>query len=128
MKIDGYHHIGLIVDDAEKSLAFYEKIGAVKTFSFPMGNEGKNIYLVDIGGNAVIEIIPRGNDGAESNTRFAHIALNTDDAKAVYELAMKAGAESKTAPNDVKLGTMDARIAFVLGPDKETLEFFQVKS
>ena len=129
MKIDGYHHIGLIVDDADKSLAFYEKLGAAKTFSFPMGGaEGKNIYLVDIGGHAVIEIVPRGNNGEEANARFAHIALNTDDTKALYDKAMKAGAESRTEPREVSLGTMKACIAFVLGPDKETLEFFQVLS
>ena len=127
MKIDGYHHIGLIVEDEDKSLAFYEKLGAKKVFSFPMGGaDGKNIYLVDIGGHAVIEIVPRGNKGEESNARFAHIALNTDDTSALYELAVKAGAESRTEPRDVNLGTMKARIAFVLGPDKETLEFFQV--
>jgi lactoylglutathione lyase len=128
MKINGYHHIGLIVDDAEKSLEFYKKLGATETFSFPMGGaDGKKIYLADLGGHAVVEIIPKGNAGDESNARFAHIALATDDAKAAYDLAMKAGAESRTEPRDVKLGSMDACIAFVSGPDKETLEFFQVK-
>ena len=127
MKINGYHHIGLIVDDAEKSLAFYKKLGAVVDFSFPMGDSGKTIYLADVGGHAVVEIIPRGNGGEESNARFAHIAFATDDAKAAYELALSAGAVSRTAPNELKLGTMDVCIAFVLGPDKEVIEFFQVK-
>jgi len=128
MKFCGYHHIGLIVDDAERSLAFYKKLGAAETFSFPYGGEGMKIYLVDVGGHAVLEIIPRGNAGEESNARFAHIAIQTDDARAAYDLAMEAGAVSRTAPNDVKLGSMDACIAFVLGPDQEVIEFFQVNN
>ena len=127
MKFNGYHHIGLIVDDADKSVEFYKKLGAAVTLSFPMGDSGKTIYLADLGGNAVVEIIPRGLNGDEANARFAHIAVATDDASAAYDLAIKAGAKSQTEPRDVKLGAMDVRIAFVLGPDKETLEFFQVK-
>ena len=126
--VDGFHHIGLIVDDAEKSVAFYEKLGGVQKHSFTMGGGDKKIYLVDVGGNAVLEIIPRGNAGAEANARYAHIALNTDDARAGYDAAIKAGAASRTEPRDVSLGTMNACIAFVIGPDNETIEFFQVKS
>ncbi|MCL2060003.1 MAG: VOC family protein [Oscillospiraceae bacterium] len=128
MKFNGYHHIGLIVEDAEKSVEFYKKLGAVETLSFPMGDTGKKIYLADLGGNAVVEIIPRGNAGEEASARFAHIAIATDDASAAFDLAVKAGAKPQTEPRDVTLGAMNARIAFVVGPDKETLEFFQVKS
>jgi lactoylglutathione lyase len=128
MKFCGYHHIGLIVDDADRSLEFYKKLGAVETFNFPFGNEGMYIYLVDFGGGAVVEIIPRGNGGDEAHARFAHIAVATDDARAAYDLAMKAGAVSRTEPADVSLGTLKACIAFVLGPDNEVIEFFEVKS
>ena len=127
MKIDGYHHIGLYVKDAEKSLEFYKKLGGTETFSFKMGNSGKTIYLVDVGGHAVVEIIPNGYDGDEANARFVHIALETDDAKAAYELALNAGAESRSVPSDAQLGTMSVRTAFVYGPDKEVIEFFEVR-
>ena len=127
MGFNGYHHIGLIVKDSEKSLEFYKKLGGVETHSFTMGDPDKRIYLVDLGGHAVVEIIPHGNDEPEANARFAHIALETGDAKAAYDLAIKIGAVSRTEPNDVKLGTMNACIAFVYGPDKEVIEFFHVK-
>jgi len=127
MGFNGYHHIGLFVQDSDKSLEFYKKLGGTETFSFTMGNSGKKIYLVDMGGHAVLEIIPNGNGEEEANARFAHIALETGDAKAAYDLAIKIGAVSRTEPNDVKLGTMNACIAFVYGPDKEVIEFFHVK-
>jgi lactoylglutathione lyase len=128
MKFDGFHHIGLWVQDSAKSLDFYTKgLGGTVVFSFPMGDSGKIIYLVDLGNNAVVEIIPRGNGEEESNAHWAHIALRTGDTQAAYDAAIKAGALSRSAPNDGQLGTMAVRNAFVLGPDKEVIEFFQVK-
>ncbi|MDR1972901.1 MAG: VOC family protein [Treponema sp.] len=128
MLFNGYHHIGLWVKDAQKSLDFYTKgLGAKIVFSFPMGDSGKTIYLVDLGNNAVIEIIPRGNGEEESNAHWVHVAVRTGDAQGAYDLALKTGAVSRTAPSDVQLGTMAARNAFVLGPDGEVIEFFQVK-
>ena len=128
MKFNGYHHIGLAVKDADKSLQFYTGgLGGEITFSFPMGNTGKTIYLVDLGGNAVVEIIPRGSGETEANAHWAHIALATDDARAAYELALRAGALPQSEPRDVLLGTMAVCNAFVTGPDGEVIEFFQVK-
>ena len=128
MKFNGYHHIGLFVQDSEKSLEFYKKLGGVETHSFTMGDPDKKIYLVDLGGHAVIEIIPQGSGEDEANARFAHVALDTCDAKAAYEHALQIGAESRTEPTDVNLGTLAARIAFVYGPDREVVEFFEVKA
>jgi lactoylglutathione lyase len=131
MRFNGFHHIGLWVKDAEKSLDFYTRgLGGTEVFNFPMGESGKTIYLVDLGDNAVVEIIPRGNGEEESNARWAHIALRTGDAQAAYDAALKAGALSQTAPrnSDTLLGTMAIRNAFVLGPDNEVIEFFQVNS
>jgi catechol 2,3-dioxygenase-like lactoylglutathione lyase family enzyme len=126
MQFYGIHHLGLWVKDAQKSLDFYTQLGAKILHSFPMGDSGKTINLVDLGNNAVVEIIPRGNGEEETNAHWAHVAIRTDDARAAYELALKAGAASQMEPKDVKLGSMPATIAFVLGPDEEVIEFFQV--
>lgn len=127
MNFNGYHHIGLIVKDVEKSLQFYtEGLGGEITFSFPMGDTGKTIYLVELGGNAVVEIIPRGYTEPESSARWAHIALNTADVKAAYDKAMAAGAFSQSEPHDGVLNTMAMTNAFVHGPDDEVIEFFKV--
>ena len=128
MKFNGYHHIGLVVKDADRSLEFYtEGLGGEITFSFPMGDTGKTIYLVDLGGNAVIEIIPRGNGEGEVNAHWAHIALAADDARAAYAHAIQAGATVRSEPREAMLGTMAMCNAFVTGPDGEVIEFFQVK-
>ena len=127
MQFSGYHHVGLFAKDAEKSLNFYTKgLGGKETLNFPMGDSGKTIHLVDLGGNAVIEIIPRGTGEEEANAHWAHLAVRTDDAKAAYETAVKAGAVSRSEPSEASLGNMKVRNAFVYGPDREVIEFFQI--
>jgi lactoylglutathione lyase len=44
-----------------------------------------------------------------------------------YDLAVKAGAPSRTEPQDGMLGDMAICNAFVFGPDGEVVEFFTVK-
>lgn len=128
MAFNGYHHIGLLVRDMDKSLKFYtEGLGGKVTFSFSMGGDGPLIYLVDLGGNAVVELIPTGNGQEEQNARWAHIAVATDDCRGAYAMAIEAGARTKSEPADMNLGTMPVCNCFVYGPDDEQIEFFQVK-
>ena len=128
MICNGFHHIGLIVNDIEKSYEFYTKgLGGKETFSFPMSGSDKRIYLIDLGNNAVVELIPRGHTQEEVCARWAHIAVNCEDTRAAYDVAIKAGAKERIAPQDVMLGTMAVCNAFVFGPDGEQIEFFQVK-
>jgi lactoylglutathione lyase len=128
MRFTGYHHIGLIVKNTERSLQFYtEGLGGTVVHDFPMGDTGKTIYLVDLGGGAVVELVPRGTESPESNARWAHIAVATDDARQAYVRAVDAGALSRDEPKEILLGSMSACNAFVMGPDGEVIEFFQVK-
>jgi len=128
MAINGYHHIGLMVRDVDKSLAFYtEGLGGKVTMSFPMGDTGKTIYMVDLGGNATVELLPQNEIGTEANARWAHIAVTSDDVRADCDTAIKAGAVVKSEPRDLVLGETACCNAFVYGPDGESIEFFQVK-
>ena len=127
MQFNGYHHAGLYAKDAQKSLNFYTKgLGGKMIFSFPMADSDKTIYLVDLGNNAVIEIVPKGNGEEEANAHWAHMAIRTDDARAAYDMAIKAGAVSRNEPKETKLGTMNVCHSFVYGPDREVIEFFQI--
>lgn len=121
----GYHHIGLASDDTAKSLKFYtEVLGGNMTNAFPIrGGEG---YLVDMGGGAVVEILPFGEGGTEAHANWAHIALETDDVQNAYNVALAGGARPKSEPSKGQLGDMPITCAFVYGPDNEEVEFFHV--
>ena len=127
MQFTGYHHIGLQVADMAKALAFYtEGLGGEILESFPRAGSGELIYMVKLAAGAVVELLPGGSDAKEEHARWLHIALQTDDAVAAYEQALKAGATSRTAPNTVQREKVTRTNAFVFGPSGEAIEFFQV--
>lgn len=126
MRYSGLHHIGLYVTDMKKSLSFYtEGLGGRVTFSFPMGDSGKEIFLVELAHGAVVELLPKGDRFAEENYPWAHIALATDDAVKAYRDALAAGAKSRHEPGRGTANGMEMVNAFVTGPDGEAIEFFQ---
>jgi lactoylglutathione lyase len=129
MKFSGFHHIGLLTSDVQRSLTFYtEGLGGKEVFSFPLPSDiDKTIYLVELAEGAVVELIPRGVEEVESNARWAHICLETEDVRGAYEAALAAGAKPRSEPEDGFLGTMERTGAFVFGPDDEVIEFFHVK-
>ena len=126
MKIDGFHHIGTGVVNMEESLAFYEKLGGRVVHHFT-GKSGDEIYLVDLGGGVVLELLPRNYTEDEAFPRFAHIALAVEDVFAAEAEALAAGAKSQQPAHHTKLGTMLADNAFVYGPGGEVIEFFHVR-
>ena len=128
MNIKGYHHIGLYIQNTEKSLKFYtEGLGGKIIHTFPDGAPDRLVYLVDIGGGAVVELLPRGDGMMEKCARWNHIALDTEDTRKAVQKAVKSRAVIDIEPNDCMLGTMSVCYAFVNGPDGESIEFFQIK-
>ena len=75
--------------------------------------------------SAVIELLPKNDDTAPVEAGWVHIALAVDDCGAVFAKALEAGAKTKQPPEEKNLGTMHVWNAFVVGPDGETIEFFQ---
>ena len=127
MKITGYHHVGLRVSDMERSLKFYtEGLGGKVLESFPMASTGAMIYMVELAPGAVVELLPGGADDAEQNAKWAHICINTDDAEAAYEQALRAGATSRTAPNKASRDKFTRINAFVIAPGGELIELYQI--
>ncbi|MDR0916307.1 MAG: VOC family protein [Oscillospiraceae bacterium] len=124
MDIKRVHHVGLYVKDAEKSLEFYrDKLGGTVIHSFSIGEDRSN-WLVDIGGGAVIELIPVGNGDANPAVGWAHLAVEVADTRAAYETAVAAGAATWMPPTEMDIGRQ-VLLAYVHGPDNEIIEFYQ---
>jgi catechol 2,3-dioxygenase-like lactoylglutathione lyase family enzyme len=126
MAITGFHHMGLYVADMARSLAFYRNaLGGREVRRFPIG-EGSDIVLLDLGGGAVIELIPVSADAGAADVKsgWAHIALLSDDPRAAFDAAVAAGAEVWMAPAELELGGVKTLLAYVFGPDHEILEFY----
>ena len=123
----GFHHIALKASDFEKSFAFYQALG-MKCLA-RWSNSSGDVAMLDLGDGGRIELFGDGNDEIPAIGKWEHFAMGVDDVDAAYEKALSIGAAPRTAPMTVKINAQPApftiRIAFVKGPDGETLEFFK---
>ncbi len=123
----GFHHIALKVKDLDASIEFYKKLGMTEVATWGEGND--RIQMMDIGDGGIFEIFAGGGNESD-NGKWLHYAFKVDDVEAAYNAAIAAGAKSHIAPKVVPLDSkpekMTLKIAFVLGPDDEQLEFFSV--
>lgn len=125
-EISGFHHIGLKYTDLQKSLNFYRALGLTEVVRW--GEIGNEIVMLSMKDGGRIELLPHGGDEYSPMGKWLHFAMRTEDVDGMYERALAAGALSKTPPKTVPLNSspekISIRIAFVLGPDGEELEFF----
>ena len=126
IKRTGFHHVALRAQHLEQSIEFYTKLGCSVIRSWGEG-DGRGVML-HMGGGNNLEMFAGGTAQAEEHPRFEHIALKCDDVDADYQAALEAGATSQVEPKDGSLGgVLPIRIAFVVGPNQEVIEFFQEK-
>lgn len=125
MNIKGMHHVGIYVSDEHASLEFYrDKLGATVIRSFEIA-PGKSNWIIDLGGGAVLELIPVATGESASTRGWAHIALEVDNAEAMYLKMLAAGATPWVAPTTEMDVGFPARLAFVQGPDGELIELIE---
>ena len=124
----GVHHLALSVVDFDKSMKFYiDGLGFEKIAEWGEGTG--RAALLDIGNGTHFEIFANGNANEPKDVKFAHYALATTNPDVAYENAVKAGAKSQMEPKSLEIPAIPpipVRIAFVVGPDGEVIEFFKV--
>ncbi len=125
--ISGFHHVALKCADLEKSLNMYKALGMVELARW---GEGKSeIVMCDVGDGGRIEFFADGGDSFSVNGKWQHFAVRVEDVELAYNTALTAGFGHKMEPTvipvDSKPEKMTIKIAFVIGPDGEELEFFK---
>jgi glyoxylase I family protein len=126
----GCHHIAVQTRDWEASLRLYRDVLGMPVVA-QFGSPERKIWLLDMGDGSHIEIFqPKADTPAPSsaapNDPVTHIALTTTDARAATEHVRVAGYKITSEPKDVNLGSMKVTNSFFLGPNGESIEFFQV--
>ncbi len=129
-KITGIHHYQLKCKgyaEFEKTVSFYrDTLGIPVARSWGEG-DGSGIMLDT--GAGIIEIFANAEDVLPMGA-IRHIALATNDTDVCIEAARAAGYTVTVEPKDIAIPSnppYPARIAFIIGPVGEEIEFFNVK-
>jgi glyoxylase I family protein len=125
----GFHHVAIRTANWETSRRFYtEGLGFVERVQW--GEEPRRACLLDTGDGNYLEIFERDADSkpVEGEANILHWCLRVQSCDDATEVARAAGAQvtiEPTVPGPFTAKGLKTRIAFVKGPDGETLEFFE---
>jgi len=127
----GVHHIAVRARDFDQSFAFYTD-GLGFTPAHRWGEGETRAALLDIGDGNYLELfaarpdqVPPPGADVPPSWPILHLALRSTDVDRDMETVRALGAPITVEPTTVEINGKTLRIAFFLGPDGETLEFFQ---
>src|SRR5260370_39300893 len=119
IKIRGFSHSAMRVDDADRSMAFYEHVlGLKKLNTRPDFGFGGAWYSV---GNNQIHIIQAKKREGTINPMGPHVALEVEDFEETKRTLKEMGIEFLEAPSNMVAG----RQLWILDPDGNTVELRQ---
>lgn len=128
MKTLGFHHIAMRCQDLDKSVAFYQALGGVVEREWGEG-DGR-ACLLNLGNANYLELFAGGAQGDKPEGFVWHFAIQVDDTKTAFDIAMKMGAREVKPVTEFVIPsrpeTLPVTLAFVKGPDGEIVEFFQL--
>lgn len=118
-------HVGVYVNDMDKSIAFYTGVLGMKLAGRERLGNGIELGFLSFPGaeNVQIELIGRGSDGHSDEGKVHHIAFTVSDIEAEVERLKRLGVQMIDETPRVILDGV--KIAFFFGPDGERLEYFQ---
>ena len=136
----GFHHVALRTTDFDRTVRFYtEGLGFTVRHEFAVEGRIDRAAFLDAGDGRYLEVFGpasivqadgrrRRPDEERTEAALLHFCVRVPDTDAAYARALAAGAEPRSVePRTVRLGQppIEARIAFVTGPDGEVIEFVQ---
>lgn len=126
MKMEGFAHIGLFVNDIERSLKFYtEKLNFKLIWeSVNQCDDGDVLVKFIQNGDSVIELVQFPKPIQREDGWFDHIAMNVEDIDAVIAELEKTGIAFEEGSYTHAPQTFEKGSKWVMfrGPDNEHLE------
>jgi catechol 2,3-dioxygenase-like lactoylglutathione lyase family enzyme len=125
----GFHHISITTLKMQESLAFYKDVLGMQIAKETMIGERRLVQL-DIGDGLLVELTdptPETSTLSPALVPLNHIGFVTDDLNAAVERVRAAGYPITVEPKELSSGPIQAKLAFVQGPNGESIEFMQLR-
>ena len=121
-KILGLAHIGMFVDDLDRSLDFYTNVLGFKKFSGWTGKHNR-VALLRLG-TCTLEMMQPLEKKEFALGRYAHVALTVSNIEEVYKTLLDKGIKFNSEEITVNptWGPTGAKYILFNGPDGETIE------
>jgi len=120
-------HVGVVVKDLEKSIAFYQDVLELK-LKARMTHTNGVIELAFLGyeesDETEIELIQGYSDTLPSEATIHHFAITVDDIEGEYA-RIKSLDNTELIDEEIVTLPNGYRYFYVYGPEKEWIEFFQ---
>jgi glyoxylase I family protein len=113
------------MDEYDRTVKFYTETLGMDTVRC-WGEGIASGIMIDTGDGSLMEIFADADERLPQGA-VRHFALRTDDVDAAVSVVREAGYEVTMEPNDIVIESavpFPARIAFVIGPAGEEIEFF----
>ncbi|CAH0219505.1 MULTISPECIES: VOC family protein [Peribacillus] len=127
MAVKRVDHIGVVVKDLEKSIAFYQDVLDLK-LKERMTHTNGVIELAFLGyeesDETEIELIQGYSDTLPSEATIHHFAITVDDIEEEYA-RIKSLDNTELIDEEIVTLPNGYRYFYVYGPEKEWIEFFQ---
>ncbi|MCP1492781.1 VOC family protein [Peribacillus frigoritolerans] len=127
MAVKRVDHIGVVVKDLEKSIAFYQDVLDLK-LKARMTHTNGVIELAFLGyeesDETEIELIQGYSDTLPSEATIHHFAITVDDIEEEYA-RIKSLDNTELIDEEIVTLPNGYRYFYVYGPEKEWIEFFQ---
>ncbi|MDA0349240.1 MAG: VOC family protein [Verrucomicrobia bacterium] len=125
------HHLAIQTRDWEESKRFYiDILGMEQVGGFQLPH--REVLFLNMGGGDLIELFSPLKDGKydlpdydNTSLTIFHFALAVDDVDAATERCRDAGYAVRIEPKVLQLEGIHARLAFIIGPNGEHVEFFK---
>lgn len=122
-------HVAFKVNDLERSLAFYQKLGFPEFLRLTQEDGRTWIVYLRVTDQLFLELFPGGNGEAAAGperTGVNHLCLTTDDIEATAAHLAKVGIEASAPLVRDKIGVDGNRGMWVTDPDGNRIEIMEM--
>jgi lactoylglutathione lyase len=124
MSVLGFEHVGIQVENIEKSITFYKDVVGLELLDQFLHTDGKmKLAFLGVEGNIIVELIEGYNPNLPDEGKVHHIAFQVDNI--VKERERLRAVNVEWIFEDITELPNGSKYIFFRGPEKEWIEFFE---